>query len=154
MWRGRAQRPTTALGVVPALRTASEGRVVARRRLHGSPPFAQQIGAFTETLTANSRTCESGRSGPDCSLDVDCGAHGHAVARFFGGALPVAGRQCICEDGWTGDRCQINASRPPRGSSCDFDGEANYGFVAPSTCGGVLSLPAYEWQNGCACAGC
>ena len=36
----------------------------------------------------------------------------------------------------------------------DFDGEANYGFVAPSTCGGVLSLPAYEWQNGCACAGC
>ena len=45
-------------------------------------------------------------------------------------------------------------SRPPRGSSCDFDGEANYGFVAPSTCGGVLSLPAYEWQNGCACAGC
>ena len=38
--------------------------------------------------------------------------------------------------------------------SCDFDGEANYGFVAPSTCGGVLSLPAYEWQNGCACAGC
>ena len=41
-----------------------------------------------------------------------------------------------------------------RGSSCDFDGEANYGFVAPSTCGGVLSLPAYEWQNGCACAGC
>ena len=42
----------------------------------------------------------------------------------------------------------------PRGSSCDFDGEANYGFVAPSTCGGVLSLPAYEWQNGCACAGC
>ena len=45
-------------------------------------------------------------------------------------------------------------SRPPRGSGCDFDGEANYGFVAPSTCGGVLSLPAYEWQNGCACAGC
>ena len=44
--------------------------------------------------------------------------------------------------------------RPPRGSSCYFDGEANYGFVAPSTCGGVLSLPAYEWQNGCACAGC
>ena len=32
--------------------------------------------------------------------------------------------------------------------------QANYGFVAPSTCGGVLSLPAYEWQNGCACAGC
>ena len=28
------------------------------------------------------------------------------------------------------------------------------GFVTPSTCGGVLSLPAYEWQNGCACAGC
>ena len=45
-------------------------------------------------------------------------------------------------------------SRPARGSSCDFDGEANYGFVAPSTCDGVLSLPAYEWQNGCACAGC
>ena len=37
--------------------------------------------------------------------------------------------------------------------SCDV-GEASYGFVAPSTCGGVLSLPAYEWQNGCACAGC
>ena len=44
-------------------------------------------------------------------------------------------------------------SRPPLGSSCDV-GEAHYGFVAPSTCGGVLSLPAYEWQNGCACAGC
>ncbi len=44
-------------------------------------------------------------------------------------------------------------SRPPLGSSCDV-GEASYGFVAPSTCGGVLSLPAYEWQNGCACAGC
>ena len=44
-------------------------------------------------------------------------------------------------------------SRPPLGSSCDV-GEASYGFVAPSTCGGVLSMPAYEWQNGCACAGC
>ena len=39
-------------------------------------------------------------------------------------------------------------------TSCD-SGQANYGFVAPSTCGGVLSLPAYDQKNvsGCACAG-
>ena len=51
-------------------------------------------------------------------------------------------------------RLQVRRSWSPgrRSVRAAIDGEGNFGFVAPSTCG-VLSLPAYRWKMA-ACAGC
>lgn len=59
--------------------------------------------------------CNSGFSGPDCSVDLcssaNCGLHGSCVAKHLGGEGDVTihpSLACICEEGWFGEKCDSN----------------------------------------------
>ena len=55
--------------------------------------------------------CKPGFYGEDCSADLCTAArceHGTCIATYLGGELPVTKNACVCEDGWSGSRCQFN----------------------------------------------
>ena len=57
----------------------------------------------------------------DLSAAARCGLHGHPVAKYLGGDLPVTSHACLCDDGWSGPLCQFNPCQE-LGLSCGSNG--------------------------------
>lgn len=61
--------------------------------------------------------CNPGFAGANCEIDL-CGAagcvNGNCVAKYLGGQLAASKKQCVCKEGWYGDRCDTTVKPPEK----------------------------------------
>ena len=86
--------------------------------------------------------CSPGFSGPNCTIDTCAAAgcvNGNCAAKYLGGELFVTKKECICKEGWYGDKCDTNIKPlEPSFEPICFDG--SYYFVDTDIEGGNIDV--------------
>lgn len=100
--------------------------------------------------------CNPGFSGPNCNIDLCAAAgcvNGNCVARYLGSSLPVTKKQCVCIDGWYGDKCDTTIPPSPIPEAEPTCLKGCYFFADSDIDGGNLDLIQTSDAKTC-CAAC